>query len=213
MTGKSGGGSGTTSIASGERLQKMPITATHEGDVDMTKNTVTEMTRETAVAGEGTLSEGPTKYDNYFLTKQDHSLTHQKDKSQRQGQDEDMQTLVRSTATPSQPAHPLAPDSRMLARNREIVELRLELMKHLAVAHEDGGRNLQEATRVMSLLSNLESRALSESKVLLLLICSCQSVRQDNKKTVTTLTWLKTERPVLASCLTLSYIGHKPFGI
>lgn len=71
--------------------------------------------------------------------------------------------IFRPNATPPQPS--TCVNNRSLARNRDIVELRRELVKHLAVAHEDSGWNLQEATRVMRLLNNLESRDLLESEV------------------------------------------------
>lgn len=185
MTEKSVGGSGTTLVLMGEGAQKMSMAHTNQGDIDTAENMVGRIARGAAVAGEGALSEEGATYDDNSVTEKGHGLAHQNDTSQQQRPTEDMRRLVRSTATPSQPAHPLASDSPMLARNREIVELRLELMKHLAVAHEEGGRNLQEATRVMSLLSNLEYRALSKSKVPCLLISSCLPVRQDDKKTVT----------------------------
>lgn len=50
-------------------------------------------------------------------------------------------------------------------RSREMVELRGELARHLAVAHVDGGRHLQEATRVMRLIDDLEAKTRADTEV------------------------------------------------
>ncbi|CAM9490772.1 unnamed protein product [Laminaria digitata] len=46
----------------------------------------------------------------------------------------------------------------------EMVDLRGELGRHLAVAHADGGRHLREATRVMRLIEEVEAQASLEAK-------------------------------------------------
>lgn len=50
-------------------------------------------------------------------------------------------------------------------RSKELMDLRNELAKHLAVAHVDGGQHLQEATRVMRLIEELETKAKLGEKV------------------------------------------------
>lgn len=52
------------------------------------------------------------------------------------------------------------------ARSKEMVELRGELTRHLAaVLNADGARHLQDATRVMGLMGELEAKARLESEV------------------------------------------------
>lgn len=65
----------------------------------------------------------------------------------------------------SLPPPQLAVDRHALARNRGVADLRRELARRLAVVHEGGGRNLQEATRVMRLLGQLETKAFLETEV------------------------------------------------
>lgn len=90
-----------------------------------------------------------------------------KQQVQQEGEEPD---VFRSNATPPQPTPqppqpPTCVSNRLLSRNRDIVKLRRELVKHLAMAHEDSGRNSQEVTQIMRLLDDLESRALIESEV------------------------------------------------
>lgn len=51
------------------------------------------------------------------------------------------------------------------ARKKEMVNLRGELGRHLAVAHADGGRHLREATRVMRLIEEVEVQTRLEAEV------------------------------------------------
>lgn len=51
------------------------------------------------------------------------------------------------------------------ARKKEMVDLRGELGRHLAVAHADGGRHLREATRVMRLIEEVEAQTRLEAEV------------------------------------------------
>lgn len=51
------------------------------------------------------------------------------------------------------------------ARKKEMVDLRDELGRHLAVAHADGGQHLKEATRVMRLIEEVEDQARLEAEV------------------------------------------------
>lgn len=51
------------------------------------------------------------------------------------------------------------------ARKKEMVDLREELGRHLAVAHTDGGRHLKEATRVMRLIEVVEAQTRLEAEV------------------------------------------------
>lgn len=69
-----------------------------------------------------------------------------------------------SSVLPLPPPQPMMLQTDHLARNKVVVQLRSELAKHLAVAHEHG-RNLLEATKVMRLLSEMENKARLEMEV------------------------------------------------
>lgn len=50
-------------------------------------------------------------------------------------------------------------------RSREMIELRLELAKHLTLVYVDGGQHPQEATNIMRLVEELEAKVKLETEV------------------------------------------------